>query len=559
MPRVPTYDSFQAQPGTLPNVAVRAPDVQDFAGEQAQRTGQGMQRLGGDLGRIALDAAQEANQVRVNDAMNRAVQAKLKLTYDQAEGFVHLRGDAALTRPDGKPLDEEFGGKFEKTVADIEASLGNDAQKLAFRQQAGQVATQFRGSLQQHVAREFTEYKVGVQQGTIATARDQMALAWGDAAAVEQSVGAIKAAVAEQGRLKGWSGQQVTAAMVEVLSPGHAAVVGGAIDAGKLDYAREYMKQVNAELTPAARLQLTKALDAGDFETRAQTATEKYLTQAGGDVNEALKLARANLTGKDEDAVVTRIKAIDAERVVLRERDQKDAGDQAWRVYASTGALGKIPPSVIARMDGRDLEALRRTARVDAEAAANRAQAKTDPSVYYALTVAAATDPNFKSTDLRAFFDKLSPTDRKHFMDLQGKAMKPDEEKQVATTAQQISAMTKTLGFKDEQAGLFTMEANKALSAAQSERGRPLTLEERQKVLDRLVLEGEVVTGQWWRNDPNMRLFEAQSKGQAGQFRPTWGEDQIRKATSALQRQGVATPTREQIEATLRAAYGIKN
>jgi hypothetical protein len=357
MPKVPTYDNFQVMPGTLPQARVQAQNMPDVAGAQLQNTGRALMGLGQDVGRIQLEAAKQADQVRLNDAMNKAVQAKLRLTYDPNEGFVHLKGDAALTRPDGKSLDTEYGERYQQELDAIEQGLGNENQRLAFRQQSGQLSNQFRGSTTQHVAKEYGDFQVSVQQGTIKTGQQQMSLAWGDAEAVSQSVNAIKAATAETGRLQGWSAKQTEAATVEALSPGHASVVSAAIDAGKLDYAREYMKQNTAELTPQARLQLTKVLDEGTFETTAQANTEKFITQAGGDTAKALELARASLTGKDEDAVVQRIKVIDSEKTALRERDQKAAADEAWKSVAG----GRMPPpSVMARLDGRDAIAIRK-------------------------------------------------------------------------------------------------------------------------------------------------------------------------------------------------------
>ncbi len=545
MPRVPTYDNFTAMPSTLPQVRVQAQDMPDVAGQQLQNTGRALGQAGSELSRIALDAAREANQVRVNDAMNRAVQAKLKLTYDPDGGFVHLKGDAALTRPDGKGLDAEYGDRFKQQLDAIEQGLGNDAQRMAFRQQAGQLATQFQGSLTTHVAKEFGDYQVSVQQGTISTAQQQMALAWGDAEAVTQSQGAIKAAVAEQGRIRGWSGQQTQAAMVEALSPGHVAVVASAIDAGKLDYAREYMKQVGAELTPGARLQLTKTLDAGDFEMRTQGYTEQFLGQAKGDAAAALALAREKLTGKEEDAVVNRIKTFDAEQSALRERAQRTAADTAWKYVAA----GKSPPaSVMAALDGRDEVAIRKALQGDREGKS----VKTDPNVYYALTQAAVNDPNFKSEDLRRYLDRLSPTDFKHFVDLQAKRDKPGELEQVTTVAQQKDAVIKSLQLKGEKAGVFMQQADRALFAAQQEKGRALDQAERQKVLDRLVMEGTVPGRVFGTND--RRAFEAAAEGRP--FTPKFSDADRRKAEAALQRQGIKSPTKEQIDATLRAVYG---
>lgn len=552
MPRVPTYDNFQTRPGLQPQVEARVPNAPDVAGRQMAQMGQAVQDLGGEVGRIALDMQQQANQVKLNAAMNKAVQAQLRLTFDPAEGYTHLRGDAALTRPDGKALPNEFDEKLGKSLDEIEGTLGNEAQKTAFRQQAGQLRAQFQGKVTAHMAKEFGDYQISVQDGTIATARDQMALAWGDAGAVQQGVNAIKAAVAEKGRLQGWSAQQVEAGMREVLSPGHASVVASAVDAGKLDYAREYFKQVGAELTPQARLQLTKVLDAGDFEARTQDAADRLLAKHEGDAAAALAEVRATMSGKDEDATVQRIKAIDGERVQMRERAQKDASDQGWNFYARTGRLPA--PSIMAAMDGKDAVALRRTAQAEAEARAAKSEVKTDPSIYYALTLAAATDPKFKQEDLRRYFDKLSPTDRKHFIDLQAKVNKPDESGDVSTLEQQKRQLVDSLKLDKVQAGVFSMEADKALRAAQAAKGNKLTDIERQKVLDRLVLQGETPGSLWGSN--TVRAYQAQAEGRA--FTPTWSDDQKRKATAALQRQGIKQPTEQQVDATLRAINGIQ-
>lgn len=506
--------------------------------------------------RLAVDAMNQANQVRVNDALNKAVQARLNLTYNPEGGYVHLRGDAALNRPDGKPLDDEYTEKYQQQIAEIGKGLGNDAQRMIFQQKAGELTTQFRGSLNQHVAKEYGQYQLSVQEGTIKTNVMQMAANWGDPTMVAQSTEAIKAAVAEQGRIAGFSAQQIEANMVTALSSGNMSVIVGATDAGKTDYAREFLAQNEKNLTPEARLQAKKILDAGDFEARTQEAADGLYAQFSGDTAAALAEARKNFKGKDEDAIVTRIKTLDAERVTLRERVQKDASDKAWRIYADTGGLGKIPASVMSTMDGKDLDALRRTARADAEARASRTEVKTDPNVYYALSMAAATDPNFKNEDLRRYFDKLGPTDRKHFIDMQAKTLNPADSAQIATAHQQVGAVINSLGLKGEQAGLFTIEANKAMFTAQQRKGSTLSEPERQKVLDTLVLQGKVNNGSWFPS--TVRLFEAQAGGQADKFTPKWNDAQTNKAKAALQRQGIQNPTQQQIEATLRATYNTK-
>lgn len=559
MPRVPTYDNFKVEQSNLPNAQLRpagarfdAPFSADQAtmpGRQMQSFGQQLSQAGGAYARIAIDELETANQVRVNAATNEAYKARLELTFNPKEGFSHLKGENALKRPNDQSLDQEYGEKLQKRLDSIAQGLGNDAQRAKFKQQADQVSMQFQSSLNQHIAKEFGDYQNSVDDGTIQTGREQMALAWSDPAAVKQAQDAVRAAVANKGLRMGVSGKALEAATVEALSPGHAAVIASAVDSGNVAYAKEYMMQVNAELTPQARLQLTKTVEAGDFEERTQVAAGDLFAKHSGNISKALAEAREKFTGKEEDGIVTRLKTLDSERVALRERGQRDATDSAWRIYAQTGSMAKIPASVLGSMDGKDLTALRKTARADAEGL----EIKTDPNIYYALTVASATDPNFKNEDLRRYFDKLSPTDRKHFADVQAKAMKGDDGGQMATVTQQKDTIVKSLGLKGTDVGVFHQVADKAMLAEQTRLGRMPSQEERQKVLDRLVLEG-TTPGTLWNS--NTRAFKAQAEGKT--FTPVFNDSQKRQATAALQRQGIKNPTAQQVDAVLRATYETK-
>jgi cyclophilin family peptidyl-prolyl cis-trans isomerase len=105
---------------------------------------------------------------------------------------------------------------------------------------------------------------------------------------------------------------------------------------------------------------------------------------------------------------------------------------------------------------------------------------------------------------------------------------------------------------------VFTAEANKALFAAQTQKGGKLDQAERQRVIDGLVLQGEVLTGSWYRPDPNMYRFEARARGEEGKFKPEFTDAQRTKARDALIRNGVSSPTKAQIDAVLYQTYGME-
>jgi hypothetical protein len=295
MPRVPVQDNFQTAPSVQPSTQFQAPSgptAGGIAAEQEGQMGRALSSAGDSVSRIMLAAADQANQVRVTDAMNKAMAARLRLTYDQKDGYTQKRGQAALDPDaDGKPLDQSYGDQLKGQFDEISKGLGNDAQRAVFAQQSGQVMQQFQNGVTQHVAKEYTDHSVSVQRGTTKLAQDQMGLAWGDADAVEQSRSAIKASVAEEGRLSGWSAAQVEAATVEQLSRGHEAVVSMALQAGKTEYADVYLKQVNAELTDAARLKLTGQVKSVDVLVRGDKAADAtWSSMAPKDSNDPVRI-----------------------------------------------------------------------------------------------------------------------------------------------------------------------------------------------------------------------------------------------------------------------------
>jgi len=405
VPRVPTYDQFTVQPSDAALPRFNAPDMPVTAGKAALAAGEGMMQAGGALSAIAQNAQREADQLRVIDSTNQAVKAQMYLTYDQKDGFLNLKGENALKRPDGKPLDIEYTEKFENQLAIIEEKLGNDNQKKMFRVATAGLTRQFIGSINAHVGAEYKEFQTATFNGTIDVSTQKMTLNWGDPNIVAEQQNLIKSAVAA--RDKDLPEEQRQANLVKALSPGNSAVVSSAIDAGNVLYAKEYLLQNAQYITPENRLVLSKAVEMGNFEERTQTLAEQIYTEAKGDKTKALEIARTKLSGKEEDktierlkvrfaednevdpkqvqaqsekyiaasngnvkvalelarkelegkledTVVAKISAMDAENTAVREREQKAAKEAGWNAYNQTGSFSKIPKTVLAAMDPTD-------------------------------------------------------------------------------------------------------------------------------------------------------------------------------------------------------------
>ena len=74
MPRVPTYDNFQTSISQAPRAQFQAPSGPTgdaIAANNLSQTGQALSQAGGAMAKMALDAATQANQVRVDEALNQ--------------------------------------------------------------------------------------------------------------------------------------------------------------------------------------------------------------------------------------------------------------------------------------------------------------------------------------------------------------------------------------------------------------------------------------------------------------------------------------------------------
>lgn len=266
MPRVPTYDSFQATPNTLPQARLTMPEMPDVAGQQAQQMGRAMMAGGQGLAQVALDVQQQANQLRVDDALNRAKEAALRLTYDKDVGFTNLRGINALERPDGKPLADEYADTLRRNIEEIAGTLGNDAQRQVFSLRSNDILTAMRGNAIQHEAQEFKTYSLSVSEGIQSTALREIALNWRNTDAVDSAVERIRAETYRQAQLLGKSAEWQEAQARKMTSNAHKVALLSALEQNDPDYADAYLKkysgQMDADDILTVRGHVTKATDA---------------------------------------------------------------------------------------------------------------------------------------------------------------------------------------------------------------------------------------------------------------------------------------------------------
>lgn len=248
MPTVPTYDNAQVSQTAQPQIAFDAATVQPTAAQQGLDMARAASAAGQSAGRIALDIQQQANELRVTDALNQAKEAALRLTYDKDSGYTNLRGANALQRPDGKPLEQEYSDMLQKELSSLSQGLGNETQRAAFKANADSLLSNFRSGLVKHEADQFNEYSMSVSEGVQATALRDIGLNWNNPEAIDKAVQRIKAETYRQAQLLGKSAEWQDARTRELTSKAHLTAMSAALDKNDPLFADGYLKKYGEQM-----------------------------------------------------------------------------------------------------------------------------------------------------------------------------------------------------------------------------------------------------------------------------------------------------------------------
>lgn len=188
MPVVPRYDQPTVESNALPMAQFNAPQAKNFAIEEGAQAMAGMQRLGAVGAAMANDAQKQANQLRVDEALNAAKEESFRLTYDKDAGFLNARGKDAIERSSGKPLAEEYAENYKAHVGKIAAGLGNDVQRQAFAVRANDIATSLYGSVLKHEAEQGKVWADSVDESSIKLKMGEIGTNFNDPARVNQVI-----------------------------------------------------------------------------------------------------------------------------------------------------------------------------------------------------------------------------------------------------------------------------------------------------------------------------------------------------------------------------------
>lgn len=289
MPMVPKYDNLQTTLNVQPSVPFQSPTGPTpgaIAADEASQFGRAATSAGDALGKIQLDVQDQANQTRVNDAVNKARIAAQDLAYNTKTGYLTKNNASAFLDEQGKPLEqsltESYGAKLQNSLTDIAGDLGNDRQRRMFQMHASDMAAQFQGQVESHMLKQFDGWHDATDDATAKLAGQNAQLNWNKPDIVSSSIDQAKAAIRSKAERAGLVGAPFDEAVLAGTSAVHEGVIMAALQNNNPAYAATYMKQARdkSEMMPNDILKVQGHITQADSLRQSQAAVSAQTVAA---------------------------------------------------------------------------------------------------------------------------------------------------------------------------------------------------------------------------------------------------------------------------------------
>lgn len=544
MPTVPTYDNKVQQTRALPNAqqsSIASPEL--FAGMTQAGN---MNKVAQGLNNFGAIIQKREEELDTATALNAEVATREAYMQFQTEARTR-RGLAA----DGLAKDAEKW--WEETARKATEKMTPNQQRLYVERLRG-VRLSTLDSLSQY---QDGQVRAAKQEGALASIDSSIKLALDDpnnAGLASEAMRTIQITVSKLAAENGDAPEKAQMDMLKYTSQYHSGMLQNMID-GNPERAREYMNKYGAQMLPAARGQFDKSLEVAERNVKVFGEVSTAMGSAKTE-SEALSMVREKFAN-DADGMklaVNEVKTRFKEQEDAQQQAQKQAFDRSWTIAVEQGkgrrgvdaqTWSMLTPQ---QRDSIDDELYQRNERVrvaNDRAETKREKQNTDAAWenYYAIRQQARDNPQaFMNRDLREDFRLIPKEKREELIDLQAK--KPDELKDVTTLDGQISLTVGALGIEKIEKYKFESVVRDAVLAEQKKQGKPLNQEARQKIIDRMVIDGEVPGGSWYSNDKEGRAFEFYGTPDANKFIPS--DDAIKQR---FEKNKGRAPTSEELKA----------
>ena len=478
MPQVPVYGDRPVRTEALRPVFQQTPDVSSGARALAQGLGQ---------------AADAIDRIDLRDAQAKASDAEARITSDWLKWDAENRNKYRGANADGyAPAAEEWWKSAAETAG---TQLDPRAKALASRNLVAK-QTQALGNVRTFTLAEKERHADETYSADVATTI-QFGVTSGDVASTAVQ---IREKAAVLGARKGWTTEQVQAEAGKNLSAMHLAQISKLAE-NNAEAAQAYYDANKAEVAFQNQARVEQVLK-GELDN--QFATQTAAAMAGKPLSEQLAEAAKITDPQRREKTLTQVRNNYALVKQAEQELEAKFSDQAWQLF-SRGQ--KIPESILSGMNGRERAQLQESQRTRSERLAAGTPVKTDMNTYIDVREKLARG---EKVDLRAYTEKIGKGEMEQLLDIQTSASKGGvKQDSMLTDEARINAAIVGLGIdkkkNPEAAVSLTNEIDRRVrSASAAKGGKDLTADEKQSIVDRVVLD-KVYLDEWG-TDPQKPL-----------------------------------------------------
>lgn len=476
--------------------SARLPTAQQSTGAPADAFGPDLSGLASEGIKYATRVKEKADTARVMEADSNLMSVSNELLYDPDNGALNARGKNAFG------IDDQVLQDFDKRTSEIRQDLTGD-QVTAFDKLVSQRKQQIQGTLLRHINSEMSTYESNQYEamvnGSIETATNN----YTDPGSIGLELKRQSAAIMARSRAEGWSPEQESQALEASRSATHGSVIRRMLSDKNYDMAQEYFEATSDQIEGKDRDALAGMVEKGGKLSQAQAQSDRIFAVAD-DEKTALREAREITDPEIRDDVLSRLRTRYSEQRRLEEQEKADAFKAATDVIEGGGTVGELPPMIQGRLNNKQINALKaRQQEIANPTRKNNWQVWTRVSTATREELAQFEDPY---VELRPYLDDA------HYNKALTLINKAKGIKQAASDEPDVSSsMTfmqqakntallsgilpadKTPSEYTEQEALtfsrFQSEAAARIEERELDQGRKLTGQERQQVMDEMVMD----------------------------------------------------------------------
>jgi len=257
------------------NTAVQAPSV---AGAFGEASGQ------------VSDVMQWADNLRTEDVFNQALAEAQKIKTEAGQQL-----GANVQPKDGKSFQDVYLKKFDDLLPKMEGGLTSSRQKVMLQRKVATLRQSLAGDLDAHAAKETKAYFVGINENTATIEAENAKANLNNLAELTRGQMRVGSAVADNAKLLGWSPEETQIQRQKAMDAFHGGVIGAAVDAGSLGYAKTYLENHANDMSADLKARAQGVIQKKEGDLMVDVAVETIFKQLGPkNDKEAVSLDKMN-------------------------------------------------------------------------------------------------------------------------------------------------------------------------------------------------------------------------------------------------------------------------